>query len=203
MPHHRSVFILYAVVLGLALGLVTGGRLSRLGALHFRWAPVMAVGLVVQLALFSSPIGNALGDAAPWVYLGSTVLVLVAVARNVAIPGMAIVVVGGACNALAILANGGYMPVGSAALAAMGRAEQVGYSNSRLVDDVRLWPLTDVFTMPTWMPAANIFSVGDVLIGVGVAVAIVMAMHGRIRDASSVDGPTAGDAQSASAAAVR
>jgi hypothetical protein len=197
------VFILYAVVLGLALGLVTGGRLSRLGALHFRWAPVMAVGLVVQLALFSSPIGNALGDAAPWVYLGSTVLVLVAVARNVAIPGMAIVVVGGACNALAILANGGYMPVGSAALAAMGRPEQVGYSNSRLVDDVRLWPLTDVFAMPTWMPAANVLSVGDVLIGVGVAVAIVMAMHGRLRGSARGDGPAAGDAPSAPAAAVR
>jgi uncharacterized protein DUF5317 len=158
---------------------VTGGRISRLAMLRFRWAPAIVLGLVVQLGLFSSPLGDALGPAAPWVYLGSTVLVLVAVARNVAIPGLALVVVGGACNALAILANGGYMPVGSAALAAMGRPEAVGYSNSRLVEDVRLWPLTDVFAMPTWMPAANVFSVGDVLIGVGVAAAIVLAMHER------------------------
>lgn len=197
------MFILYAVVIGLALGLATGGRLSRLGQLHFRWAPVIAVGMVVQLALFSSPLGDALGDAAPWLYLGSTVLVLAAVARNIAIPGMAIVVVGGACNALAILANGGYMPVGAGALAAMGRAEQVGYSNSRLVDDVRLWPLTDVFAMPTWMPAANVFSVGDVLIGVGVAVAIVLAMHGRIRGVAATAPAGAGDAPSAPATAVR
>jgi hypothetical protein len=33
--------------------------------------------------------------------------------------------------------------------------------------------------MPSWLPAANVFSVGDVLIGVGAAVAVVAAMHGR------------------------
>jgi hypothetical protein len=33
--------------------------------------------------------------------------------------------------------------------------------------------------MPAWVPMANVFSVGDVLIGVGVAVAVVAAMHGR------------------------
>ena len=33
--------------------------------------------------------------------------------------------------------------------------------------------------MPTWIPVANVFSVGDVLIGVGAAIAIVAAMHGR------------------------
>jgi hypothetical protein len=33
--------------------------------------------------------------------------------------------------------------------------------------------------MPTWVPAANVFSVGDILIGVGAAIAVVAAMHGR------------------------
>ena len=54
-----------------------------------------------------------------------------------------------------------------------------GYSNSRLVDGVVLGPLTDIFAMPTWIPVANVFSVGDVLIGVGAAIAVVAAMHGR------------------------
>ena len=47
------------------------------------------------------------------------------------------------------------------------------------MDGVVLGPLTDIFTMPAWVPMANVFSVGDVLIGVGVAIAIVAAMHGR------------------------
>ena len=54
-----------------------------------------------------------------------------------------------------------------------------GYSNSRLVDGVVLGPLTDIFAMPTWIPLANVFSVGDALIGVGAAIAVVAAMHGR------------------------
>jgi hypothetical protein len=44
---------------------------------------------------------------------------------------------------------------------------------------VVLEPLTDLFAMPTWIPMANVFSIGDVLIGVGAAMAIVGAMHGR------------------------
>ena len=51
--------------------------------------------------------------------------------------------------------------------------------NSRFVDGAVLGPLTDQFPMPAWMPLANIFSVGDVLIGVGAAIAIVAAMRGR------------------------
>jgi hypothetical protein len=47
------------------------------------------------------------------------------------------------------------------------------------VDGVILGPLTDLFAMPTWVPAANVFSVGDILIGVGAAIAVVAAMHGR------------------------
>ena len=39
--------------------------------------------------------------------------------------------------------------------------------------------LFDIFAMPTWIPLANVFSVGDALIGVGAAIAVVAAMHGR------------------------
>ncbi len=44
--------------------------------------------------------------------------------------------------------------------------------------DPALRPLTDIFALPTWLPAANVFSVGDVLIGVGVAVVIALGMRG-------------------------
>jgi hypothetical protein len=33
--------------------------------------------------------------------------------------------------------------------------------------------------MPAWLPLANIFSIGDVLIGIGTAIAIVAVTHGR------------------------
>ena len=173
------MFILYAVIAGLVVGAVTGGSLSRLGDLRFRWAPLIALGMVGQLLLFSTSLGNLLGDAAPAAYIASNVVVLLAVWRNLAIPGLALVLVGGSANLIAIVANGGYMPVSPEAVAAMGRLPKEGYSNSRLLEGVVLRPLTDIFAMPTWIPLANVFSIGDALIGIGAAIAVVAAMHGR------------------------
>ncbi len=174
-----AVFILYAILAALVIGLVTGGSSARLGDLRFRWAPLVAVGLGIQLLLFSSPLGDAIGPAAPIAYVASNLAVLVAVWRNLAIPGLPLVLLGGISNLVAIVANRGYMPVSPDALAALGRVPREGYSNSRSVDGVALAPLTDLFAMPAWLPMANIFSIGDVLIGVGAGVAIVAAMHGR------------------------
>ena len=50
------------------------------------------------------------------------------------------------------------------------------YSNSARAGAV-LAPLTDIFALPTWLPFTNIFSIGDLLIGVGVVVVIVTAMR--------------------------
>jgi hypothetical protein len=173
------VFILYAVIAGLVIGRVTGGSLLRLGDLRFRWAPLIALGMAGQLLLFSTSLGAVLGDAAPAAYVASNVVVLVAVWRNLAIPGLPLVLIGGAANLITIVANGGYMPVSPEAIVAMGRLPKEGYSNSRLVDGVVLGPLTDLFAMPTWIPLANVFSIGDALIGIGAAIAVVAAMHGR------------------------
>ncbi|MEP6638846.1 MAG: DUF5317 family protein [Chloroflexota bacterium] len=174
-----AVFILYAILAGIVIGLLSGGSPARLGDLHFRWAPLIAVGMAGQLLLFSSPVGDALGDAAPLAYAASSVLVLIAVARNLATPGLPLVLIGGASNLIAIVANGGYMPVSREAVAAIGRLPKEGYSNSRLFDGAVLRPLTDLFAMPTWIPLANIFSIGDICIGAGAAIALAAAMHGR------------------------
>ena len=185
------VFILYAVVAALLIGLLTGGSPSRLGDLRIAWAPLIGLGLAVQLLLFSTPAGDALGPAAPAVYVVSNAVVLVAVARNLAIPGFVLVLLGGISNLVAIVANGGYMPVSHDALVAIGRGAREGYSNNVQAENVVLAPLTDLFAMPAWVPMANIFSVGDVLIGIGAAIAVVAAMHGRgpLRDASSAPNP--------------
>ena len=49
--------------------------------------------------------------------------------------------------------------------------------------------------MPTWIPLANVFSAGDALIGIGAAIAVVAAMHGRapmtVRAATVVQGEPA------------
>lgn len=177
------MFILYAIPVGIGIGYLLGGRISRLGELRLRWIPLMLLGLMVQIVLFSDLGGRIAGDRGPVVYVVSTVIVLVAVLRNVMVPGVAIIALGAASNLAAIAANGGWMPADAAALASVGGLVD-GYINSIVVPDPALAPLTDLFALPSWLPWANVFSVGDVLIGIGVAVTIVIAMRGSTRTAT-------------------
>jgi hypothetical protein len=173
------MFILYAVVAGLLVGLLAGGRPANLAALQIRWPGLIAAGLVAQLVLFSDPVAQRVGDLGPALYVGSTVLVIAAVARNLPIAGMPVVLAGAIANLTAVVANGGSMPASHAALEIAGRLTPRIYSNSSAVTDPALWPLTDVFALPSWVPLANVFSVGDVMIGAGIAVVIVLALRRR------------------------
>jgi len=173
------MFILYAVPIGLLIGFLLGGRLDRLADLRFHWAWLAIVGLIVQVLLFSPLFEDVIGDLGPPIYVLSTAAVLVAVLRNWRLPGLAIVAIGAASNLLAIVANGGVMPASPEAIASLGWDPEAGFSNSVVMADPALWPLTDIFALPSWLPAANVFSIGDVLIGVGVAVVIALGMRGQ------------------------
>ncbi len=171
------MFILYAVAAGIAIGLARGGSPSRLGRIQFRWGGVILAGMAVQIALFSPAVSEWLGGVAPVIYVGSTAAVLLAVAVNRRITGIPVIVAGAAANLAAIVANGGYMPAEPGAFASTGGRFGTAYTNSSLVAHPALAPLTDIFALPAWLPGTNVFSVGDVLIGVGVAWAIMTAMR--------------------------
>jgi hypothetical protein len=170
------MFILYAIPIGIGLGFLLGGRLDGLATLKLRWAPLILAGLAIQVAIFTDAGGRLVGDAGPAIYIVSTALVFVAVLRNIAIPGVALIAIGAGCNLAAIVANGGWMPADPDALAAIGGAGS-GYTNSIVVAEPALRPLIDMFALPAWLPLANVFSLGDVCIGLGVAATIVLAMR--------------------------
>ncbi|MGZ9159718.1 MAG: DUF5317 family protein [Candidatus Limnocylindrales bacterium] len=176
------MFILYAVPVGLLLGFVLAGQtaglaVAGLARVRIRWAALAVTGLVAQIILFAAPVSDRIGDAGPPIYVLSTAAVFVVVLRNLAIRGMSVVAIGAGCNLLAIGANGGYMPAGSAAVASIGRSQIATYSNSVVIESPMLEPLTDVIAMPSWIPFTNIVSIGDLLIGVGIAAIIVLAMR--------------------------
>ncbi len=174
------MFILYAIPIGIAIGYLLGGRLDRLAALQFRWGWLAIAGLLVQVALFSEVSagisGGGVGEA---IYVASTAAVLVAVLRNLRVPGLVLVALGAISNLVAVVANGGVMPTTTAALVAAGLEVDAGFSNSSVLADPAFAPLTDIFALPPWVPFANVFSIGDVLIGVGVIGVIALGMRGQ------------------------
>lgn len=171
------MFILYAIPVGILVGLLLGGRLAGLSTIRFRWTWVIMLGLAIQLVLFSDFVTERIGAAGVPIYVLSTLAVAVAVAANFRITGIPIVLVGALSNLAAILANGGYMPTSAAALTALGHTFTSAYSNSSYDPNPALPWLTDIFAMPAWLPQANVFSMGDVLIDLGMVVVIVAAMR--------------------------
>jgi len=160
---------LVAVVVLSALAVpLSGGRLGALAELRLRhvWAVYVALGLgVLAIELPGLPDG-----------LRSLLLVAaypvgaVFLAANWRVPGIVLTALGAALNLLAITANGGVMPASPAALERAGMAvDDPGFQSSSAVADPRLVFLGDVFAVPAAWPLSNVFSVGDVLIVVGLA----------------------------------
>ena len=172
------MFILYALIAGLAAGALLGGRLAALADLQFRWSPLILAGFLSQVVLFADPVASRIGAAGPILYVASTIAVAVAVARNVSLPGIRLVLAGAVCNLAAIVANGGYMPAAPGALASIGKTPPTIYSNSVVVPAPALELLTDRFALPPWLPFTNVFSIGDVLVAAGVVVLVVVTMRG-------------------------
>jgi len=182
------MLLLYAIVIGLVIGLLTGGRPSALAGQRIRWWPIALGGLFFQLVLFSPLVAGMIGDAGPLLYVGSTGLVLVALGANVRLAGFWVIGLGAVLNLTVVVANGGYMPAAPEAVAALTGVAALptdAYSNSVIASEhTSLALLGDIFFLPRPFPLANVFSIGDVLIGIGGTLFVARTMH-RPRPAPS------------------
>jgi Family of unknown function (DUF5317) len=159
--------VVFVLVAALAVPLA-GGRLGALAELELRrgWAIFGALGLaVVGVGAPGLP-----DQARSGLLLAAYPLGAVFLLANRRVPGMGLAGAGAALNLLVIAANGGVMPASPAALARAGLpADPPGFESSGVVDDPRLAFLGDVFAIPAAWPFSNVFSVGDALIGLGLA----------------------------------
>jgi len=175
------MLLLYSIPIGLVAGLLLGGRASSLAGVSIRWWPLAIGGLLFQLVLFSPAVAATIGDMGPALYVGSTLVVLVALLANLGQPGFRLILCGALLNLLVIVANGGQMPAAEAAVRAVhGPLDESRFSNSVVMDEsVPFFLLGDIFVLPRPIPLANVFSIGDVLIAVGGACFIAATMRRR------------------------
>ncbi len=144
-----------------------GGRLHRLGALTLSGGPLLLAALVAQV-LALAVLSDLPRELLVALHGASYVLAGVFVWRNRAVPGLWLIALGSALNALVLALNGGTMPASAAALRRAGiPLEEEAYTNSEVLASPVLAPLGDVLASPTWLPFVNVFSVGDVLLLTG------------------------------------
>ena len=166
------MFLLPSLLIGLALALVLGGKPSRLAEVRFRASWTVLLSLAVQLVLFSD-LGAGLSQSVRGaLHIATYVLLLAFAAANIRIVALVPVLIGVALNALAITVNGGVLPLSTTAADAAGIDESHGGNVSSQAEHLRF--LGDIFALPSQLPLANTFSIGDILIGLGMIAFIVI-----------------------------
>ena len=159
------MLILACVLVALLTVPLTGGRLSRLGALRWRRAWLLLAALLTQVVVIEVP-GVPQGPAAA-AHVLTYGLAGAFVWANRSVAGLWLLALGAASNGVTIALNGGTLPSTHAARATAGLDPETGFENSGVLADPVLLPLGDVFAVPAAVPLANVFSVGDVLIVAG------------------------------------
>ena len=176
---------LSTIVLALVVGALAGGGLPRLANLNLRWIWVLALALAIR---FAAGLLRQ-GDIAPDLPLGAAFvaaygLIFVWLWGNWRVPGLQIAAVGIGLNTLAVVLNGGQMPIWTAAF------DAAGFTPDALANDpfhflLRTGSVADfvrqggIFgdVVPIPIPVIrDVVSIGDTLLAVGIFWAIVYSM---------------------------
>ena len=175
--------LVLAVLVGLGLGRLLGGRVSALAAIPIRAPWLFYAAIALQIAGYPSGVLPwSIGDSlATGLWMVSYALLIAAVAVNVRLPGAGIVGLGMLSNLAAVVSNGGHMPARAAALRAAGVHFTGVHNNSAVASHPNLPWLIDRWPVPAWIPMGNVYSVGDVLIAVGAVVLVCAGMGVRLR----------------------
>lgn len=174
--------MLFLIVVALAVASVplAKGRLSALADLRFVGVPWLVGVLLVQVLILA-----VVPDGTPvllGIVYGATFLAAGAFFwANRRVPGLGLLALGGALNAIAVLSNGGVMPARPGALEAAGRpVVEEEFRNSAAVSDPNLPWLGDYFAIPDGWPLSNVFSVGDVVLAIGAFVLLHVTCGSRL-----------------------
>jgi MFS family permease len=176
---------LSAIILALIFGALAGGGLPRLAELKLRWSILLLVALLLRLAV---GIGREtdFGTLVPagWAYIVAYGLIFVWLWFNWRVPGLQVASVGIGANLLAVLLNGGQMPMWSAAFFSAGFTEADLANDpfhfllrtdtvAEFVSSGGLWG--DVVPLPIPF-IRDVVSIGDLLLALGIFWAIVYSM---------------------------
>ncbi|MGC8873039.1 MAG: DUF5317 domain-containing protein [Chloroflexia bacterium] len=197
------MILLLALGFSFAIALLRGGRLARLQGLSLRWPGLALLAFALQTLVIYLPVPRS--SILWWLQTGllilSYLLLLAFLWLNRRMPGMALIGLGLLCNLVAMLANGGYMPISPEAVARIGHSGhtvagagglRVAFSKDIVLprEQARLWFLGDRFLLPPPFPLPSAFSPGDVVVALGAFVLVQYALCGKRAGAISSPAPS-------------
>jgi Family of unknown function (DUF5317) len=159
-----------AALVVLLLPLLFGGSASRLAMVKLQHIEWIAAALLIQILIVELLTGPELLLKAAHILTYVVALWFMIVNRR--IPGLWLIGLGAISNGVTIAVNGGTLPARLGALRSAGiNLSPDRFVNSGEVAHPHLSLLGDIFAIPAALPLSNVFSIGDILIILGTAVA--------------------------------
>ncbi|TDB38806.1 MAG: hypothetical protein D9V44_03715 [Actinobacteria bacterium] len=173
------MLLLDGIVLGLVLGLLTGGSFARFARVHLKgeclFMPLLAFQLIVPRLATALGLAPAFALAL-WVTAMCGLIALALWNRHWA--GLSIAALGIALNVVVIVANGA-MPVSLDAIARLDPKLVPNFDlvHEQLTDETRLQGLADVIAVPGPKWHRGVASPGDLLLSAGAGIFVFSAMR--------------------------
>jgi hypothetical protein len=181
------MLLLLAVLLGIGVGLASGGRLGNLAAVRFRWPYLVIAALLIRELVLFKPFNRVAGIQ--FVYVIALAAVAVWTLWHLdRLRGVWLVTIGVTLNLIVVLANGGHMPVAPSLAGSLVQRGTIGQytlmgpgTNLNWLGDWISWP------GPMGAVFGEAYSPGDLFVAVGVAVVVIFATRHRASADTKLD----------------
>ncbi|HET9344624.1 MAG TPA: MFS transporter [Candidatus Limnocylindrales bacterium] len=189
------------IIAGLVIGLAVGGSLSNLSQVRLRWISLLFLAVVIRFATeWAIGAGIDIAQTLRLPLFGlSFGLLLVGLWANRDQPGLSLAFIGILLNAIAVVVNGGYMPIWRPSLVAAGFDPDTVFSvfHKILESDeldasflLAAGPIGDILPIPVPF-IRNVASIGDLFLTAGLGFFLFATVLRSPAQAEAEDAPRA------------
>ncbi len=175
-----------AIILGILIGILRGGRVGYLSKLNLRQLNLFILAVIIQLVPFFLGGIDIIATYSCQIYFVGYIILFVFLIFNISKKGFKLMALGSAMNILVLALNDFKMPIYVNSITSKVSKMKLAIKTGDLVNYVQLESLdkyTDylgkIINMPDFYPGVAVISIADIIVAIGIIILIQDAMASK------------------------